>query len=178
MSVRARMRPALLAGAALAGACADDPGPLAISTVADVARTPGDAEGYARSGTYDAQLTGGDCDCPAVTIPSPVATGPCLLQFALLDTISFGAVQSDGLLVFELPPFELVGGLDIDGTFALGSVDELSNVVGSGHHIARIDGEFDPSGDFSAELVHRYDAKIGDQSLKCSEHITVDGRRR
>lgn len=172
------VRRALLA-AALLCACADDPGPLAISTVAELALAKGDAEGYARSGVYEATLQDSDCDCPGVMIaPIQPADAPCI---GGIPFVTFSVVQSDGILLFELQQtvaLELVGALDVDGTFSLGSVDELSSVAGSGHHVARLDGEFDESGGFSGALAHRYDATILEQELKCSEHLTIDATRR
>jgi len=159
-------------------ACASDGGPLDADTVAALVRTPGSAEGYARSGLYDATLVPESCDCPAVT-----GMALCLLAAVPEAFASLEIVQSDGHLLVPVELTELVGPLDDDGTFSVGAVDDLTNALVDGHHVARLDGEFDEDGDFTGDFGHRYQATfVGpmaeEQEVDCTERFTVEALRR
>lgn len=163
--------------AALVG-CGSDDGPLDADTVAGLVRTPGSAEGYARTGLYDATLLPESCDCPAVT-----GMTLCLLAAVPEAFASLDIVQSDGSLVVPIEIYELVGPLQDDGTFTVGAVDDLTNALVDGRHIARFDGEFAEDGGFAGDFAHRYQATFIDTMLEerevdCTERFTVEAVRR
>lgn len=167
-------RRVLAALVGLLGGCAEDDGPMSRQTVAALARTSGDAIGYARTGIYDATLSEGECDCPVVSIDLIGTQSLCALDVAPQIPRSVGLVQSDGVLLLRIDPVELTGPLDADDTFSIGAVDSLSLLGGSGVRIARIDGDFDDDGVIVAEFRQRIDGDFADEKVDCEERFEVE----
>jgi len=170
-------RAGLVGAVAIASACADDPGPLHPETIAELARSKGDARGYGKSATYDATLTPGSCDCPAVMFPVDAFGSLCLLQLVPQAFVTVDVVQTDGTLLVEFEPFELVGPIDQDGTFALGALDGLPSFV-TGQRTARLDGSFEDTDLFVGEFAQHYDAQLIDQEIDCTERFGIEAIRR
>jgi hypothetical protein len=170
-------RASLVGALALAIGCADDPGPLDPATIAELARTKGDAHGYGRTATYDAMLTPDSCDCPAIDFPIEMVGSLCVLQLVPEAFVTIQIVQNDGTLLLEFEPFELVGPIDQDGTFSLGAIDEIS-VFESGRRTARLDGSFEDIDLLVGEFAQHYDAKTLDQTFDCTERFSVEAIRR
>ena len=170
-------RAAGLIALALASGCADEHGPLHPDTVLELARTKGDARGYAKTATYDAMLTPGSCDCPAVMFGLDAFGSLCTLQLVPEAFVTLEVVQNDGTLLVQFEPFELVGPLDDDGTFSLGALDRLQ-AFETGYRAARIDGAFEDTDLFVGEFAQHYDAKALEQSVDCTERFGVEAIRR
>jgi hypothetical protein len=157
----------------VASGCAEDDGPLARDTVASLARTPGDAIGYGRTGIYDATLSDAECDCPVVTLDLVGSASLCTLDIQMQMSRSLGIAQNDGIMVLRVDPVELSGPLDQDGTFAIGAVDSLTLLGGSGVRVSRIDGEFDDAGVLLGEYRRRIDGDFAEATVDCEESFSV-----
>jgi hypothetical protein len=158
----------------VASGCSEDDGPLARDTVASLARTPGDAIGYGRTGIYDARLSDAECDCPVVTLDLIGSASLCTLDIAMQMNRSIGIAQNDGVMVLRVDPVELSGPLDQDGTFSIGAVDSLTLLGGSGVRVSRIDGEFDENGILLGEYRQRIDGDFAEATVDCEESFSVE----
>ena len=169
----------------VASGCSEDDGPLARDTVASLARTPGNAIGYGRTGIYDAMYLAGliaddatlsdaDCNCPVVTLDLVGSASLCTLDIAMQMMRSLGIAQNDGVMVLRVDPVELSGPLDQDGTFAIGAVDSLTLLGGSGVRVSRIDGEFDDAGVLLGEYRQRIDGDFAETTVDCEESFSIE----
>jgi hypothetical protein len=185
VSKRARLfRLALLTAT---GGCDDDPGPLHPDVVADIARTPGDAVGYDRTGAIQGLVEALDCPCD----PDPAFE--TLSLCSLVDTAGTGmlqgqldASQTNGHMVVSLESFVVTGGVDQDGTIRLGAVTNLTSVITRGHVVTRVDGELTETetGDYELDSIieHRIVGELFlstdpdvPRSVDCVERLRATG---
>jgi hypothetical protein len=187
MPVRAEIVAAALAAVAVLGACEDSPSDLDPEAVRELARTPGDAEGYLRSGFIQVEVN--EIDCPCSDDPAFQTLSLC----AVADVAGSGAVppeirsvQTGGYLVMRVDSFVLSGGIDANGDFEVGQVINLTSVVTDGHIITRAEGGFveNEDGDFEldARIRHRVSGNLFlsaepnlPQSVECTEELIVTG---
>lgn len=159
----------------LGPACAQDPGPLDRETVAEIAKSRGDAQGGARTGTYLATLDIGDCDCP-----DEIGLVLCLSQEITDAQLELRVVEGDGFMTADLTGSELAGmsgAIDADGTATLGSV-----YIGYGFSsdlvvIGRFDGGFGDDGTLTGTAQQEAHGEFGGASIACGGAFEVDAFR-
>ena len=155
--------------------------------VAELARTPGDAEGYGYTGTIDGVLE--EVDCPCLSDAAIEALSLCTVTGLTTSGRISGqidAVQTDGYIVVGLDRFVITGGLWDNGTISAGSVSNLTSVVSKGYVITRADGELVENADGRPELEldiqHRITGELFlsldpdvPESIDCTERLHATG---
>jgi hypothetical protein len=170
----------LAACVALLGACPSAPpaDPLDPDEVDEVAKSGGDAEGDARSGSYRLQAGSvAACDCPEVQ-----GVDLCAASLTGLGDDSVVLVtQSDGYLLLapEVAPGSLAlgGSIDADGGFDLAGVYDLASVFGEGSLTTRMTGAFENTDRFAAVLHTRVDGTVLGDAIDCRTELDLTGER-
>jgi hypothetical protein len=157
----------------LATGCAEAAGPLDRSTIAEIARSRGDAQGSEHAGTWHAMLDVGECDCP-----TDAGTAACLSEdIAELVGVTMEIVEGDGFMLVRidvLPQLELSGAIDADGTMSLGSVYVGLDLDSSLVLLGRFDGEFDGSGGLTGVVSLRAEGELAGTPVSCGADAEIE----
>lgn len=167
-----------LVGAALAGGlvlgCAESDDPMDRDAVAELARTQGDAQGGARTGTWGVRLVEQTCTCPSdITAYFSICQADEALGFIPL---TMRVVEGDGVITLvpesgTSPNFdlggELSGPIDADGTFGAGIVTIGIDVAAELVVTARLEAEMDGTEAFAGDLRVRLRGKAGERTVSC-----------
>lgn len=161
--------------------CADEPGPLDRETVAEIARSQGDAQGGARTGTWDGTFVQGACDCP-----SDLPQGVCLDDaFEYGVTVPMRLVEGDGVLLLApqlgtvgiTVPLEFSGPIDADDTFVVGLVGAGLGFTAELLVIGRLDAVLDDDEHFSGVMDLRMRGEFGERTFDCDSTLDLEARR-
>lgn len=155
-----------------------DPDPLSEEVVNDLSEEIGTATGERYSGFYSTVITPTGCDCPTVDAGE---------EFGDVDVCDFvGDIDEGDLQVLHTAGFLKVddatgisytGAIQLDGSFSVGSVTNVSEAIFEGKTIGRIDGVFGSSAEagFEAELAQRaiIDSAVLETPVDCRATFDV-----
>jgi hypothetical protein len=166
---------------ALLVGCAEPYDALDPDVVNDLARTQGNALGYAYSGDYRVEFDETECgDCNVVGVQflglMPCLEDPQAVDFGPLTTL-VRVIHSDGVLRMHEMQVAGTGPVDADGSFAVGRVASLDAGLGEGTAVMRVDGRFDGDGAFEATMQQHIVGSFSDESYDCRRTFELTATR-
>jgi hypothetical protein len=168
-----RVRPVLLVLSLGACPAEQSTDPLDPATIAALAEAEGDAEGADFDGQYIVSSTQQSCECRQGADPNPCAALAGL--DGLVDITHIGGYLTL-VPIGSTFMFDLSGGVDGDGSFALAAISGIDSLVSSGSIYLRLDGSIEGL-ELAGELAYRLLGTLGDTALDCRATYTVTGFR-
>ncbi len=165
-------------------ACADDEDPMGREAVAELARSRGDAQGGARTGTWATRFVEQSCVCPAelsntvILCDADTTLGfiPVMLRVVEGDGVVTLTPDASSMFDFDLGG-ELSGPIDADGTFGAGIVTIGVDVSASLVVTSRLEAEMTGDDTFEGDIRVRMRGDIGDVVVECESAYDVDAER-
>lgn len=164
----------------LVAACGLDaePDPLSEEVVNDLSAEIGTATGDRYSGFYSTQITPTGCDCPTVDAGEEAGEVDICEFVGDIDESGVEVLHTAGFLkIDDSTGLSYTGAIQLDGSFSVGSVTNVSEAVFEGKTIGRIDGVFGSSAQagFEGELAQRaiIDSAVLEEPVDCRATFDV-----